>query len=111
MSWLRPKGTVSNFELPSVIMCALSLSCFRLSVFLSSPAVPGVSAAAAAVRTSRSRPRSSRSEWVRVLAAVCGVLVREVRGVLRRVPGVSLRKLISELHSSRWKLFLKKIVN
>ena len=91
-------------------MCALSLSCFRLSVFLSSPAVPGVSAAAA-VRTSRSRPRSSRSEWVRVLAAVCGVLVREVRGVLRRVPGVSLRKLISELHSSRWKLFLKKIVN
>ena len=96
MSWLRPKGTVSNFDVPRVTMWALS--CVQLNVFLSS----GFELVDASSAT--------REQFVLSLSFLS---LKEFdlkfgdpfSGVEFRV--VSLRKLISELHSSKWKLFLK----
>ena len=97
MSWLRPKGTVSNLEFPRVTMCAFS--CLQLIVFLNSGLeLREVSSASFELRHSF----LSLNEFdLRFGDPFIGVESRVV----------SLRKLISELHSSKWKLFLKTNIN
>ena len=97
MSWLRPKGTVSNLEFPIVTMCAFS--CLQLMVFLNSGLeLREVSSASFELRHSF---LSLKEFDLRFGDPFSGVESRVV----------SLRKLISELHSSKWKLFLKTNIN
>ena len=96
ISWLKLNGIVSYFEFPSVIMCAFSWLSLKLIDFLSS---------------GFDFLEISSTSWEMLVFSSFFSLNEFVRkfgdpfsGVEFRV--VSLRKLISELHSSKWKLFL-----
>lgn len=91
MSWLSPRGTVSYLELPRVRMWAVGELWF--SDFPSS----GLDFRE---RQSSDAVNSTSLSFFRIreLARSWGTGVE--------FKGVSLRKLTSELHSSRWKLFL-----
>ena len=103
ISWLRPNGTVSNFSFCNVKMWTLSDKSFRFS---SVSKLKGFD---------KSGFDLTEVSWVRGEALDLSSFrnLKEFvlkfgdpfNGVEFRV--VSLRKLISELHSSRWKLFLR----
>ena len=96
MSWLSPRGTVSYLELPRVRMWAVGELWF--SDFPSS----GLDFRE---RQSSDAVNSTSLSFFRIreLARSWGSGVE--------FKGVSLRKLTSELHSSRWKLFLQSITH